>query len=161
MHEALRLSRPLPALRDPLVLAAFWGWNDGTASAVSALRFMAERWGAEELGTVDADRFYDLTVARPRRVVEGDRGGVRWPGTRFYVARPAPLERDLLLIVGREPALRWREDGERVHEVLDAVGARDLLLIGTRPGAVPHTRPTPLTLGDADPYFAELLGLHA
>ena len=159
MHEALRLSRPIPSLRDPLVLAAFWGWNDGTASAVSALRFLAERWGAEEFATIDPDRFYDLTVARPRRVVEGDRSNLRWPGTRFYVARPAPLERDLLLIVGREPALRWKEYATLVHEVLDAVGANDLLFVGTRPGTVPHTRPSPLTLSDADPYFAELFGL--
>ena len=70
MHDALWVTGQLSSLRDPVVLAAFWGWGDTTGSALGALRYLRNAWQANEVATVDPDRFYDLSVTRPRRVVE-------------------------------------------------------------------------------------------
>lgn len=159
-HPALRpIDGELPEFREPLAIAAFWGWNDGLATATSAIRYLREEWDATEVASVDPDCFYDLSVARPRRRRDGDQSTLRWPGIRFHAASPPAAGRDVLTISGREPALRWRELCEAIGSVLEAVGAKQLLLLGSRGGLVPHTRPAPVTLSEGGAYFEQLLGL--
>ena len=158
-HDALWVAGQLSSLRDPVVLAAFWGWGDATGSALGALRYLRDAWQANEVATVDPDRFYDLSIARPRRVVAADGSSTRWPGTRFYVADPHRAGRDFVILTGREPALAWRTYCELVADFMREVGASDLLMLGSRPAAVPHTRPSPITLSSAAPRFEELLAL--
>ena len=158
MHESLQLTGELKALRDPLVIAAFWGWSDGSGSAMSTIRYIRNEWHGTEVATVDPDRFYDLTVARPRvRLRNGERL-VRWPGTRFHVATPTGSERDVVLIAGREPALAWKEYAALVADFMETIGSKHFISLGSRPAMVPHTRPAPVLLGDADAYFEELIG---
>lgn len=160
MHDSLRLIVPvLPQLDDPLVIAAFWGRGDRTGSATQAIRYLRDAWSATELATVDPDRFYDLSVTRPR-VRQTDAGPViRWPGTRFDTARPRGSKRDVVLLSGREAHLRWIEYAELVADFMHAVGATRFLTLGTRPVYMPHTRPAPLVLADADEDFQRLFPL--
>ena len=158
MHEAFQLTGELPSLRDPLALVALWGLGDGTGSALGAVRHLREVWAADEVATVNPDRFYDLNAARPRRVQQGDDYLIRWPGVRFYAAHPPSAARDVVLISGREPHLRWRDFTDAVASFLDEAGARDVVVLTSRPAGVPHTRPAPVTLTDADPAFEQQLG---
>ena len=156
----LPLDGQLTALRDPIALAAFWGWNDGGATATSAIRYLREDWEATEVARVDPDRFHDLSVARPRlRRVDGE-PVLRWPGARIHAASPRGADHDIITIAGREPALRWREFSEAVANVLEAVGARHLLLLGSRGARTPHTRPAPVGLEGSE-YFEQLLRLES
>lgn len=160
MHDALRLSvRELTRLDAPLVIAAFWGWNDGTGTAMATARYLRNEWDATELASIDPDRFYDLTVARPVIRRRDGEITVRWPGTRFHVARAPGASRDVVFLVGREPSLRWQQYADLVAEFMQEVGARQFLAVGTRPALVPHTRPAPLALSDADPVFEQMLGM--
>jgi hypothetical protein len=162
MHPSVRLSVPaLPLLDDPLVVAAFRGWHDGTGSAVAAIRYLRTDWGATEVADLDPDRYYDLTVARPHVQLRGDERIIRWPGTRFYVAPSQPGARDVVLLAGREPSLAWRAYCEAIADVLEALGAKQFLALGSRPALVPHTRPAGLGLADAHPSFETLLGLES
>lgn len=156
MHTSLLLTTELPRLDDPLMIASLWGWSDATGSAREAMRYLREEWGATEIATVDPDRFYDLTVARPRWRRMGDASTIRWPGTRFHTARPPGTQRDVIFLAGREPNLRWNEYVAVVVDFMRAVGAHRLLVVGSRPDNVPHTRPAPVVLGDATDYFARL-----
>ncbi len=158
MHEALQLNGELKALRDPLVIAAFWGWSDGSGSAMSTIRYIRSEWHGTEVANVDPDRFYDLTVARPRvRLRNGERL-VRWPGTRFHAATPTGSARDVVLIAGREPSLAWKDYAALVADFMETIGSKHFISLGSRPAMVPHTRPSPVLLGDADAYFENLLG---
>jgi hypothetical protein len=159
MHEALQLTGELPAMREPLVIGTFWGWSDNTGTAMGTARYLRETWGAVEVAHADADRFYDLTVARPRIRRENGEPLIRWPGTRFHFAQPPGSSRDVVLLSGREPSLRWREYAEVVREFMAMTGARHFLALGSRPAPVPHTRPAPVQLGDADDYFERLFDL--
>jgi hypothetical protein len=160
MHESLRLSvRELSRLDDPIVVAAFWGWSDGTGSAMATARYLRNEWNATELASIDPDEFYDLTVARPVIRRRGTEVTVRWPGTRFHVAHPTGSTRDVVFIVGREPALRWQQYANLVAEFMEEIGARRFIAMGTRPALVPHTRPAPVMLSDADPEIEEMFGL--
>lgn len=158
MHEALQLTGELKRLRNPLVIAAFWGWSDGSGSAMSTIRYIRSEWRGTEVANVDPDRFYDLTVARPRvRLRNGERL-VRWPGTRFHVATPTGSDRDVVLISGREPSLAWKEYAALVADFMETIGSKHFISLGSRPAMVPHTRPAPVLLGDADAYFENLIG---
>ncbi|MFA7249063.1 MAG: PAC2 family protein [Dehalococcoidia bacterium] len=158
MHESLQLTGELSGLRDPLVVGAFFGWSDGSGSALAAIRYMRSEWRATEVANVDPDRFYDLTVARPRvRLRNGERS-IRWPGTRFHAGTPTGSSRDVVLISGREPALAWKEYAALVADFMQTVGARHFISLGSRPAMVPHTRPAPVLLGDADAALEALMG---
>src|SRR5262249_59259210 len=47
---------------------------------------------------------------------------------------------NLVLLLGKEPNLRWREFGDCVLELARAVGVRRMLFVGSFGGSVPHTR---------------------
>jgi len=78
----------LPELVDPVMIAAFEGWNDAADAASNAVHHLAEVLGAEVFGSMDAEDYYDFQVNRPTLVVddEGERE-ILWPTTRFSVAR--------------------------------------------------------------------------
>ena len=159
MHDSLQLTGELSGLREPLVIGALWGWSDGSGTAMATVRYIRQEWRGTEVANVDPDRFYDLTVARPRvRMRNGERV-IRWPGTRFHVATPTGSSRDVVLVSGREPSLAWREYVAVVADFMQTIGSRHFIALGSRPAMVPHTRPAPVLLGDADPYFEELTGL--
>ena len=58
-----------------------------------------------------------------------------------------------MLFLGKEPNLRWREFGDAVLELIDKVGIRRVLFVGSFGGSVPHTREPRLfvTCSDAAP----------
>jgi predicted ATP-grasp superfamily ATP-dependent carboligase len=159
MHDAILLKTELRPLRQPILVAAFWGFGDGTGSAIGALRHIRTLRNAPEVATVDPDRFYDFTVARPRRVVEDGEATIRWPGTRFYVIHAE--ERDVVLISGREPSIAWRTYCEAVANFMSEIGATEFLALGSFGAVTPHTRPAPIWMIQSDRHFEELLGLTA
>lgn len=162
MHAAVTLSVPqLESLQDPLVVAAFRGWHDATGSGVAAVRYLRTELQAVEVASLDPDRFYDLTVGRPHVQLQNGERVIRWPGTRCYVARGVAAGQDVVFLAGREPSLAWRSYCDAIVEVLGALGVKRFLALGTRPALVPHTRPAPLGLADADPYFEQALGLES
>ena len=140
MHDAIQLTGELPSLRDPLALVALWGLADGTGSAIGAVRHLREQWAADEVAAVDPDRFYNLSAARPRRVQQGDEYVIRWPGVRFYAGHLPSVPRDVVLISGREPNLRWDDFTDAVASFLDEAGAkrRGRVDVAARRGAA-HT----------------------
>ncbi|SNC59913.1 Predicted ATP-dependent carboligase, ATP-grasp superfamily [Kytococcus aerolatus] len=131
-------------LRDPIVLAAFAGWNDAGEAATSVIEHLAEIWQAEVVAGFDPEDYYDMQVHRPSVVRRGGRRVIEWPTTSLLVARPAGLDRDVLLVRGIEPSMRW---GSFTQELIDWVveaGAREIVTLGALMADVPHTRPLPV-----------------
>ena len=161
MHEAFRPLGELRALRDPVLIAAFSGWNDNGGSAVATLAYLIEQWEASELGEIDPQPFYDFTVQRPRVYLKDGEREIDWPQNRIHVAHPPGADRDFLLLAGSEPHLKWRTFTEIIAELMREVGASTSVTLGAQPAPVPHTRPVPVTLSASHPDFEELFGLKA
>lgn len=71
----------LPVLRDPIVVAAFEGWNDAGDAASAALEHLDTTWQATPLMTIDDEDYYDYQVNRPVvRLVDGVTRELEWPG---------------------------------------------------------------------------------
>src|SRR5881296_2666940 len=98
-----------PELRDPVLVTAFRGWNDGGQGASLAAGYLAKAWQAARFADIDPEEFYDFQVARPHfSLVDCVTRKLDWPDNAFYHAPIPGLERDAVLLLGIEPNLRWR-----------------------------------------------------
>jgi predicted ATP-grasp superfamily ATP-dependent carboligase len=137
-------------LRDPIVIAAFEGWNDAGESASAVVEHLASVWGAEVVAAVDPEDYYDFQVNRPQTVRADGRRTVRWPTTRILLARNTPMGRDVLLVLGIEPSVRWRSFAVDILAYAVHQGAQMMVLLGALLADVPHTRPIPVSVTSED-----------
>ena len=134
-----------PVLREPVVVAAFEGWNDAGDAASTAARYFVERWDLDQVAEVDPEEFYDFTSTRPEVHLDDDgQREIIWPSTELHAGTIPGGDQDVLLIVGTEPQLRWRTYCGLLTEVAVDHGARLCLTLGALLAEVPHTRPTPV-----------------
>ena len=148
------------ALRAPVLLAAFEGWNDAGDAASGALAHLAAVWDATPVAEIDPDPYFDFQQHRPTvALVDGTTRRVDWPRNRFYVCSPPGMERDVVLLRGCEPNLRWRAFCAEVLAVADELGASTVVTLGALLADSPHTRPVPVSGTASDPATAAALGL--
>ncbi len=158
MTELLWTHRP--QVEQPILVAAFEGWNDAGEAASSAMSYLLSRWDAEPFASIDPESFYDFTTTRPHiRIAEGtDQRIVDWPRNEFSVARPENGP-DVVLLTGIEPQLRWRTFCGLVLEVAQQLDARLVLTLGALLADVPHSRPTSVFGTAYDPKVMQALTL--
>jgi hypothetical protein len=149
----------LRGLVDPVVIVAFGGWNDAGTSASSAVEHLAETYDAQLAFAIDPDDFYDFQVNRPQVGVNGnDEREITWPTTEIKVAR-LPTGRDLVLISGLEPNLRWRQFSSLLTSALKSAGAGRIYMLGALLADTPHTRPIPVSVTTNDAALSAEYGL--
>ena len=150
----------LPELEDPVLVAAFEGWNDAGDSASDAIDHLREVWGAQPLAEMDPEDYYDYQVNRP--TIAFDDNGVRrltWPTTRLYVARLPLATRDVVLVHGIEPNMRWRQFTDELLGLCAELGVTMAVTLGALLSDSPHTRPVPVTGTATDSGTARRLGV--
>uniref|UniRef100_UPI0038B40056 PAC2 family protein n=1 Tax=Nocardioides sambongensis TaxID=2589074 RepID=UPI0038B40056 len=136
----------VPDLERPVVIAAFEGWNDAAESASAVVDHLMSVWNARVVAAIDPDDYYDFQVNRPS--VGMDENGFRkltWPSTHIAVASPADLDRDVILIRGIEPNMRWRAFTAELLAAVDDLGGDLVVTLGALLADSPHTRPIPVT----------------
>jgi proteasome assembly chaperone (PAC2) family protein len=149
-----------PPLRSPVLVAAFAGWNDAASAATAALEAIAAALEAEPVAKIDPEEFYDFQVNRPTiRLTEGQARHVDWPSNTILAAQVPGAERDLVLISGIEPNVRWRTFTDAIMGVGDRLGVEMAVTLGSLIADVAHTRPVPITGLASDPDLVEKLGL--
>jgi proteasome assembly chaperone (PAC2) family protein len=135
-----------PSLRDPILVCAFKGWNDAGEAASAAVQFLCEAFDATRMAKIDPEEFYDFTAVRPTvRLVEGRSRAIDWPENSFHAARVRAAHRDLIMLRGVEPSLRWKAFCSNVMEVAEAAGVRMIVTLGALLADVPHSRPVGIT----------------
>ncbi len=158
--EAIVWEQDPPRLRSPILVCAFRGWNDAAGSATTALSGIADSLDAEVFAHVDPEEFFDFQVARPTiRLVDGETREIEWPGNNLLAAEAPGAERDLVLLAGTEPNLRWRTFGEAIAEVAEQLGVEMVVTLGALLADVTHTMPVPITGLASDEDLVEELGL--
>src|ERR671930_159546 len=149
-----------PELTRPVLVAAFRGWNDGAQAASLAAGYLAKTWQAQRFAQVDPEEFFDFQATRPHVSLEGGMTRkIDWPETAFYHARPDGLDRDIVLLLGIEPNLRWRTFTQLVVDLVGELGVEMMITLGALLADVPHTRPSPVTGSASDPDLVRQLGL--
>nr|WP_218881127.1 PAC2 family protein [Kineosphaera limosa] len=147
-------------MQDPVVIAAFEGWNDAGEAATCVVDHLAQVWDAQPIAAIDPEEYYDFQVNRPRVGVAPD--GVRritWPTTRVLHAAKERAGRDILLIQGIEPSTRWRSFVVELLALADDVDATMVVCLGALLADVPHTRPLPVGVFSEDAVLTHTLDL--
>ena len=92
-------------LRDPLVVAAFRGWNDGGQAASLAATFLRDQIEAKPFCEIDPEEFYDFQEVRPHvALTEGMVRRIDWPENVFSQGALPGGDRDCVVLIGIE---RW------------------------------------------------------
>lgn len=147
-------------MRNPVLISAFRGWNDGGQGASLAGGYLAKAWEAERFAEIEPEGFFDFQANRPHvSLVDGQTRHIDWPDNAFYHAPIPGLERDALLLLGVEPNLRWRSFTGMIVDLARDLGVELVVTLGSLLADVPHTRPSPVTGGATDPELIEQLGL--
>jgi proteasome assembly chaperone (PAC2) family protein len=152
----------VPELDDPVLVAAFEGWNDAGEAATAVIEHLEASWQAVVLGLLDPEDYYDFQVHRPH--VSVDESGVRsldWPTTRLSLAHPPGTGRDVVLVRGIEPNMRWRAFCAELLATAAELGVERIVSLGALLADVPHTRPVPVTVSTSDGVLAKSMGLEA
>lgn len=150
----------LPVLRTPVAIAAFEGWNDAADAATAVVDHLQEVWEARPVTALDPEEFYDFQVSRPTMTrLDNDTRHIEWPTTRFAAITPPGIGRDMVLVRGMEPNMRWRTFCDQVLEVCHALEVNQVVLLGALLADVPHTRPLPVSGSTSGPEAAERLNL--
>jgi predicted ATP-grasp superfamily ATP-dependent carboligase len=142
-------------LTSPVIIAAFEGWNDAGEAASGVISHLSLAWQATPAGAIDPEDYYDFQVTRPvTEVAEGRTERLVWPTTRLLVARQETAARDVVLLQGIEPNMRWRAFCAELVTAFTEVRAELVVLLGALLADSPHTRPVPVTAAASDPALA-------
>jgi predicted ATP-grasp superfamily ATP-dependent carboligase len=149
-------------LTSPVAIAGFEGWNDAGEAASGVVNHLGIAWQATPIGAIDPEEYYDFQVNRP--VVEIEEGRTHrliWPTTRFSLARAEAtgLPRDVVLVHGIEPNMRWQAFSGEVVDGLVGWGVELVIVLGALLAETAHTRPVPVSVGSSDPALIEGSGL--
>jgi proteasome assembly chaperone (PAC2) family protein len=143
--DALRIG-DCPVLDRAMLVLAFSGWMDGGDVSTGTVQRLVDLLEARPVAEIDPEPFYlfnfpgSMEIAalfRPAiKVEDGLIKTLDLPTNTFYCHEPA----NLLLFLGKEPNLHWREFGDCVLKFARHAGVRRVLFVGSFGGAVPHTR---------------------
>jgi proteasome assembly chaperone (PAC2) family protein len=156
--DSLTWESDLPHLRSPVLVCAFRGWNDAAAAASTALNAVAAALDSELIARIDPEEYFDFQSTRPTiSLDEGQTRRIEWPENNLYAVAVPAADRDLVLLDGTEPNLRWRTFSETVATAADALGVELVITLGALIAEVSHTLPVPITgLASDEEMVAEL-----
>jgi proteasome assembly chaperone (PAC2) family protein len=157
----------IPLLREPIMILAFSGWNDAAEAASGAVEHLLSGWRdknddvlPELIANVESEDFYDFQVNRP--VVTIDESQIRsitWPSTQVFGMMIPSMKRDLVIVTGVEPSMRWKSFSSDLLDLADDLEVSLVVSLGSLLADTPHTRPISVTGTGAHPSIAHRLGV--
>lgn len=157
LSDHVRWTAERPQLRRPTLIAAFEGWNDAGDAASTAARHVARSWRCEPVARLDPEMFYDFTSTRPRIRLTTSRREIEWPDNEISAARLAGAPRDVVVLIGTEPQLRWRTFCEQLLDAAAILGVEKVVTLGALLSEVPHSREARVYgIAEKDAWHVEL-----
>jgi len=157
----------IPLLREPIMIVAFSGWNDAAEAASGAVEHLLSGWRdknddviPELIAEVESEDYYDFQVNRP--VVSIDESEIRsitWPTTQVFGMAIPSMNRDLVIVTGVEPSMRWKSFTSDLLDLADDLEVSLIVSLGSLLADTPHTRPISVTGTGAHPSIANRLGV--
>jgi proteasome assembly chaperone (PAC2) family protein len=158
--QPLNWERRPDGLRAPAMVCAFQGWNDAGDAASSAVSFLASTLNARRFARIDSEDFFDFQANRPTiRFDESGKREISWPSVEILEAAAPRAPRDLVLVQGIEPSLRWRSFTAHLVDLAEALGVQVVISLGALLGDVPHTRPVAMSGHASDAALLERLAI--
>ena len=147
-----------PELRNPVLVAAFGGWNDAADAATTTVKFLIERWKPQSFAEIEGEDFFLYTETRPTiRFMKGELRKLSWPGGRFFAHQAPQMDHDIVLYLGPEPQLRWKTFTREFLNVCKHLHISEVLLVGAFLANIPHSATVPISGFASQPELVERL----
>jgi proteasome assembly chaperone (PAC2) family protein len=147
----------LPQLRDPVLVVALTGWVDAGFAGSGSVAFLQEQLDASrQFGRIDLGDLMDLQQTRPTvHLVDGVSREIDWPEITLTAGR---LGRDVVLVTGPEPSLRWKAVLGELVDVSLQLGVAEAFTVGGIPAMASHRRPVSVLATGTDEEVVERAG---
>ncbi len=150
----------LAPLKRPIMVIALSGWFDASGAATGALEWLLRERVAPVVATIDCDPFYDFTQERPEVWIDDDEvRQVKWPTNEFRIARFPNGARDLVVLTGVEPHVRWRTYCDCITTMATRLGCDVVVTLGASADAMPHSRVPPVVGSSTNDQLIRRLAL--
>jgi proteasome assembly chaperone (PAC2) family protein len=157
----------IPLLRNPVMIVAFSGWNDAAEAASGAVEHLLSGWRdksdevvPELIADVDSEDFYDFQVNRPQvSIDDSEIRSITWPTTQVFGLAIPSMQRDLVIVTGVEPSMRWKNFTVDLLDLADDLEVSLVMTLGSLLADTPHSRPITVTGTGAHPSIASRLGV--
>lgn len=150
----------LPALRSPVMIFAFGGWNDAGEAATGTVSHLLNIWEHTLIGDFDPEDFYDFQVNRPMVFVDDSKvRKITWPTTEAYGILTPQFDFDLVVVKGLEPSMRWKKFTNDLLDLADDLEVSMILTVGSLLADTPHSRPISVSGSGSHPEIAKRLGV--
>src|SRR5581483_8737137 len=134
---------------------------DAGLGAGAAMATLLAGRTADDVARWDADELVDHRARRPVvHIADGVSSGITWPEIDLR-ATTDDNGRDMLLLVGPEPDMRWHAFAGSVTTLAKDLGVRLAVGLGAFPAPVPHTRPVRLVATAPSAEMAREVGFIA
>src|SRR4029077_13872313 len=131
-------------------------------AASSAVAFLASSLHASRFARVEPEEFFDFQANRPCiRFTDSGTREIAWLGVEVFEALAPKAPRDLVLVQGVEPSMRWRAFCTQVIDLAEALGVQLGVARGALLGATPPPRPVALTGHASDPSLVSRLEMQS
>lgn len=134
-----------PELRSPYMVIGFEGWADAARASTGVVGYLRDKLEARKFAEMNPDDFYlfqlpGVEAVRPITVVEdGYIRELEMPYTRFWAWRNERSARDLIIMRGAEPHLRWNQYIDSVLDLAQEFKVQRVYAIGGTYDRIPHT----------------------
>jgi proteasome assembly chaperone (PAC2) family protein len=157
----------IPLLRNPVMIVAFSGWNDAAEAASGTVEHLLSGWRdksddvlPELIAQVESEDFYDFQVNRPQvSIDESQIRSITWPSTQVFGLAVPSMPRDLVIVTGVEPSMRWKSFTSDLLDLADDLEVSLVVILGSLLADTPHTRPITVSGTGAHPSIADRLGV--
>jgi len=157
--EFIHWTADRPELDSPIMILAFEGWNDAGDAASTAARHIRDRFGGEVFAEIDHEQFYDFTSTRPHVRLDGPNRRIDWPENTFAAVRTGEGGKDMIVLVGTEPQLKWRTYSEQIVAMAEEYDVEMVISLGALIADVVHSRPATVYSAAYDLELIEQLDL--
>jgi hypothetical protein len=139
---------------------AFRGLFDMGEAATGAIDWLSMTHSGRPAASIDPETLFDFQETRPQvRVGVNGAREILWPSNNAVWARTPEGCRDLVLLSGVEPNLRWRSFGETLSEIIRHTRCELVVTLGSTLAMAPHTRAFPVKASTIDPDLAARLNV--
>lgn len=150
----------VPPLERPALLISMRGMFDMGEAATNALEWLSMVHNSSPAASIDPELLFDFQETRP--TVQLGANGAReilWPANNAVWARTPAGQRDLILLGGTEPNLRWRSFGDAIGRLIEHTKTELVVTVGSTLAMTPHTRAFPVHASSGDAVLAHRLGI--
>jgi proteasome assembly chaperone (PAC2) family protein len=134
----------LPKMENALLIACFEGWGNALNVSMGMAEYLIRKLEADPFARLEADPFYAFKESRP--IVEVEDGilkNLTLPACEFYAVGKERIGRDMIILKGEEPDLKWFPFTDSILELGRKIGVKTVISCG---GMLDHILPSELMI---------------